>query len=87
MKKIFALALALLLLAGCQEITGAPAEINWVLVEEGAYTLSDGTRVDKWERAWKEFRFWQLYKLPDGTELLREDVLQEWAVPDPTESD
>ncbi len=86
MKKIFALALALLLLAGCQEITGAPAEINWVLVEEGAYTLSDGTRVDKWER--EEFRFWQLYKLPDdGIELLREDILQEWAVPDPTESD
>ena len=85
MKKIFALALALLLLAGCQEITGTPAEINWVLVEEGAYTLSDGTRVDKWEQ--EEFRFWQLYKLPDGTELLREDVLQEWAVPDPTESD
>lgn len=85
MIKIFALALALLLLAGCQEITGAPAEINWVLVEEGAYTLSDGTRVDKWEQ--EEFRFWQLYKLPDGTELLQEDVLQEWAVPDPTESD
>lgn len=73
MKKIFALALALLLLAGCQEITGAPAEINWVLVEEGAYTLSDGTRVDKWEQ--EEFRFWQLYKLPDdGIELLREDA-------------
>ena len=43
-------------------------------------------RVDKWER--EEFRFWQLYKLPDdGIELLREDVLQEWAVPDPSESD
>ena len=76
--------LLLLLLTGCQEITGTPEEFHWVLVEEGAYTLSDGTRVDRWE---EEFRFWRLYKLPDGTELLREDVLQEWAVPDPTESD
>lgn len=72
MKKIFALALALLLLAGCQEITGTPAEINWTLVEEEAYTLSDGTRVDLWQN---EFQSWRLYKLPDdGAELLREDT-------------
>ena len=72
MKKVLVLALALLLLAGCQEITGTPEEFHWVLVEEGAYTLSDGTRVDRWE---EEFRFWQLYKLPDdGTELLLEDA-------------
>ena len=39
------------------------------------------------ERVTKQQLVDQLYKLPDGTELLREDVLQEWAVPDPTESD
>ena len=43
--------------------------------EEDTDALVDNASVD------------QLYKLPDGTELLREDILQEWAVPDPTESD
>lgn len=70
MKKIFAPVLALLLLAGCRTVTGTPVEINWVLAQEGAYTLSDGTRVDRWEE--EDFQAWQLYKLPDGTELLRE---------------
>lgn len=72
MKKIFLLTLVLLLLAGCREITGTPAEINWTLVEEGAYTLSDGTQVDLWQ---DEFQSWRLYKLPDdGAELLLENT-------------
>ena len=71
MKKMLVLALALLL-AGCREITGTPVEVNWTLVEEEAYTLSDGTRVDLWQN---EFQSWRLYKLPDdGAELLREDT-------------
>ena len=65
--------LPLLLLTGCQEITGTPEEFHWVLVEEGAYTLSDGSRVDRWEE--EKFRFWRLFKLPDdGSELLLEDA-------------
>lgn len=72
MKKIFLLTLVLLLLAGCREITGTPAEISWTLVEEGAYILSDGTQVDLWQ---DEFQSWRLYKLPDdGAELLRENT-------------
>lgn len=69
MKKFLALGLALLLLAGCSRTT--PLVENWVLAEEGVYTLSDGSRVDLWQM--EQFHFWQLYKLSDGTGLLREN--------------
>lgn len=67
MKKLLIFGWVLFLLAGCQK----PAVINWVLAEEGVYTLSDGTRVDLWQQ--DQFQFWQVYKLSDGTELLREN--------------
>lgn len=54
-----------LLLAGCGSRREA---MEFTLAEEGAYTLSDGTSVDRWQ-------LWHwgdgYYRLPDGTDLLR----------------
>lgn len=53
-----------LLLAGCGRRVEAA---EFTLAEEGAYTLSDGTSVDRWQlRHWGD----DYYRLPDGTDLL-----------------
>ena len=46
-------------------------EAEWVLAEERAAVLPDGTAVDLWCR--KSFTGWNSYRLSDGTELLEED--------------
>lgn len=57
----------LLLLAGCSDGSYQEEE-RFTLAESPAVTFSDGASVDRWQND----RGDSLYKLPDGTELLRE---------------
>lgn len=59
----------LILLSGCSG--AAQQAADWVLEEEGAVTLSDGTQVDLWHLGHNDDGF---YKLSDGTLLLRIDT-------------
>lgn len=56
-----------LLLAGCSRQADEYDKYEFTMVEEKAYTLSDGTSVDRWQRwHWGDDYYW----LPDGTDLL-----------------
>lgn len=58
-----------LLLAGCAR-RAEIRELEFVLAEEQAFTLSDGTTVDLWrEDGWEDGDCY--YRLSDGTDLLR----------------
>lgn len=67
MKRLLALLLCCLILAGCRAKQEPPAE-DQVLEQKGIYTLSDGTEVDLWKTTiWGR----AIYKTADGMELLR----------------
>ena len=57
------------LFVGCQQPKFEEPDIEYHLVQEGVYTLADGTRVDLWQDEWGATNY---YRLADGTELLRE---------------
>lgn len=60
------LVFAVMLLCGCGK---EKLEDEWVLAQEDAVILADGTAVDRWEQ---QYITDDLYKLRDGTALLRE---------------
>ena len=66
MKRLFVLFFACLLLAGCG-VQPEPDYDEPVLVQAGAYTLTDGTQVDVWQTAVLQHT---VYQTPDGMELL-----------------
>lgn len=66
------LAAALVLTACADRVIHTRLEgAEWVLAEERAAVLPDGTAVDLWRR--ESFTGWNSYRLSDGTELLEED--------------
>lgn len=67
MKKIALLVLLAFLLTGCVSREPQNQPETQILVREGAYTLSDGTRVDEWITDVFENT---VYKTADGWELL-----------------
>lgn len=67
MKRLFVLFFACLFLAGCG-VQPEPVYDEPVLVQAGAYTLTDGTSVDLWQT---EIFADSIYRAADGTELLR----------------
>lgn len=67
-KHLISLLLCLLLLTGCRK-PDEPVQINWVLTQEDALILSDGTSVDIWNRE-PVFDQWDYYRLENGTDLL-----------------
>lgn len=67
MKRLIALMLCCLILAGCGNHS-EPVYDEPILVQEGAYTLSDGTVIDLWKTAvWGH----AIYQTAEGVELLR----------------
>lgn len=66
MKKCLSLTLALITLFTLAACAGE-SEPTYTLVEEGVYTLSDGTRVDHWR---SEALAFELYCLPDDGDTL-----------------
>ena len=67
MKRMLALILICMLLAGCRN-RPEPVYDEPFLVQEGAYTLSDGTVVDHWQtKVWGQ----AIYQTAEGIELLR----------------
>ena len=67
MKRMLALILICMLLAGCRN-RPEPVYDEPFLVQEGAYTLSDGTVVDHWQtKVWGH----AIYQTAEGIELLR----------------
>ena len=67
MKRLFLLILCCLFLTGCSS-HDAPAPEEVTLVQEGVYTLSDGTVIDLWQT---EIFQDSVYQTRDGAELLR----------------
>lgn len=68
MKRIVMVLLALLLLAGCSGQKPERVPETMTLAQEGAYILSDGTRVDRWiTDVFQD----TVYKTDKGWELLR----------------
>lgn len=59
--------LCVLFLSGCRK-PDESVQIDWVLKQENAVILSDGTSVDIWSR--EPFTQWDYYRLKDGTGLL-----------------
>lgn len=70
MKRMLAVLLICILLAGCGQPEQEPEKL--ILVQENAYTLSDGTTVDHWQGEIFEDA---IYKTSEGWELLRIPVL------------
>lgn len=68
MKRLGILILLVLLLCGCALQQQEPVKEKLTLVQEGAYTLSDGTRIDHWVTEIFENT---VYQTADGWELLR----------------
>ena len=67
MKRLIGLLLCILILSGCGNHS-EPVYDEPILVQEGAYTLSDGTVVDLWKTAiWGH----SIYQTAEGVELLR----------------
>ena len=69
--RIIVLGLGMCLLAGCGQKENTTEEVHrfekWNLTEEGAFTLQDGTVIDRWTNdPYTE----DLYKTEDGEELL-----------------
>ncbi|MBQ3510556.1 MAG: hypothetical protein IJA90_11150 [Peptococcaceae bacterium] len=60
---------SMLLFTGCEYPKLEEPEIEYHLVQENIYTLTDGTCVDLWNDEWGDTNY---YRLADGTELLRE---------------
>lgn len=71
MKRWFCLAAALLLALTLCACGSDPLPSEWAPVEENAYILSDGTPISIWEA---HPLLGRSYRLPDGTELLLEQV-------------
>ena len=67
-KYLISVFLCLLLLTGCRK-PEEPIQTNWVLEQENAFILSDGTAVDIWQLD-PLFSHWDYYRLENGTNLL-----------------
>ena len=60
---------SIVLFTGCEWRKFEEPEIEYHLVQENIYTLSDGASVDLWQDEWEDRNY---YRLSDGTELLSE---------------